>query len=153
MTSDVLEKPWRYILHWEYHRENYPLLRVRTDTENMDRQTRTKIQVLYLKNHKMYLYYKQKVSLSHKIPKIWFSEQDTEPKIGRPIPMGSCVLSSILSMSFSSKNIISFTLSRVSSFVRTSRTCGQNSHILRMQIKVTPKLVQNYSRCNISDRR
>ena len=40
-----------------------------------------KIQVLYLMNHKMYLKYKQKVSLLHKIPKIWFSKPDTDPKI------------------------------------------------------------------------
>ena len=38
------------------------LTKARTEPQNVDRRTRTKIQALYLKNHKKYLWYRQKVS-------------------------------------------------------------------------------------------
>ena len=39
------------------------MAKARTEPQNVDRRTRTKIQALYLKNHKTYLKYRQKVSL------------------------------------------------------------------------------------------
>ena len=47
----------------------------------MDRRYKIQIQVLYLKNHTKYLYFSRKVSFEQKIPKSWFSDPDTEPKI------------------------------------------------------------------------
>ena len=68
---------------------------VRNITDVVGR-TRTKILVLYLKNHEEYLYYKQKVSFLHMIAKIWLSELDTEPKFGSEPgstkPVSRCVL-------------------------------------------------------------
>ena len=38
------------------------MAKARTEPQNVDRRTRTKIQALYLKNPKKYLYYSRKVS-------------------------------------------------------------------------------------------
>ena len=68
---------------WKWNRSGDELAKKGgNDTKNMDRWTRTKIQVLYLKKHKKYPYCRHLYLKIQKIPKIWFSKPDTEQKRG-----------------------------------------------------------------------
>ena len=67
MITKMFGNFWEAIQYHKYHLgyflEHYlEIFRECTDTEKLDQRSKIQIQVLYLKNHKKYLYYSRKVS-------------------------------------------------------------------------------------------